>query len=159
GSWADDGETGSAYVYERNRGGQDHWGFVTKVLADDPTVGSEFGYTTSLQGDLLVVGAPLDNDKGKDSGSVYVFHRNFCGPEQWGEVLKITARDGASNDTFGIIVAASGTTIVSGALTDDDPEESTGSASVYELNFPPAIICPENILINTDSGQCSKSNV
>lgn len=66
-----------------------------------------------MDGDLLVAGAPFDDDNGGGSGSVYVFERQANG--DWQEVAKLLASDGVMSATFGTAVAISGNHIVIGA--------------------------------------------
>jgi hypothetical protein len=63
-------ESGSAYVFE---GSGVSWSEQAKLLASDGVVNDYFGYSVAISGDTLVVGAFLDDDKGFDSGSAYVF--------------------------------------------------------------------------------------
>ena len=65
GSWSD-----SAYVFTRTG---TIWIQHQKLLASDSTSGDYFGYYVSLDGDTALIGANLDDDKGVDSGSAYVF--------------------------------------------------------------------------------------
>jgi len=76
--------SGSVYIFSRNQGGADSWGFVTRVFAPDGGLGDYFGNSVSLSGDILVVGAIYADDVGEDSGSAYIFSRNHGGADQWG---------------------------------------------------------------------------
>jgi hypothetical protein len=137
GAWgdADNGtQSGSAYVFERNQTGADNWGQVAKLTASDAAAGDWFGYSVAISGDTVVVGAPGDDDNGSQSGSAYVFGRNQTGADNWGQVAKLTASDGAAGDWFGYSVAISGDTVVVGAPYDDDNGAYSGSAYVFERN-------------------------
>ena len=48
--WDDDGgsDSGSAYVFSRNQGGNDNWGQVIKLTASDAAAGDEFGFSVSV---------------------------------------------------------------------------------------------------------------
>lgn len=72
GSWADD-DSGSAYVFSRNVGGNDNWGEVIKLTAVDAEEYDLFGSSVSIVGDTAFIGAYLDDDGGSRSGSVYVY--------------------------------------------------------------------------------------
>ena len=135
----DDGassDEGSAYIFERNRGGTENWGEVTKLTASDGTEFDNFGYSVSISGDVLVVGAPFDYVSAKVyQGSAYVFERNTGGADNWGQVTKLTASDGLATDFFGISVSISGDVLVIGADSDDIGVNSNqGSAYVFERN-------------------------
>ena len=69
GADADD-EKGSVYVFERSG---DSWVQTAKLTASDGAEGDFFGSSLALNGETLAVGAYLDDDKGKNSGSVYVY--------------------------------------------------------------------------------------
>jgi len=67
-------------------------------------------------------------------GAAYVFDRNQGGADNWGEVTKLTASDGAESDWFGISVSISGDTLVAGAWrTDVGGNTDQGAAYVFQL--------------------------
>ncbi len=127
--------SGAAYIFQRNVGGEDNWGEVVKLCASDAATGDLFGLAVYLHGDLAVVGAPR-TDNGASSGSIYVFHRNAGGMNNWGEVAKPTASDGSAGNHFGIAVSVHGDTVVVGS----DFDNGSGSAYVFsvECNEPPS---------------------
>jgi hypothetical protein len=59
------------YVFALSGGGGSAWSQTQKLLAADGAAGDFFGFSVSLAGDLLVVGAQLDDDKGGDTGWLY----------------------------------------------------------------------------------------
>jgi len=125
-------DQGAAYVFERNQGGNDNWGLVKKLIASDGAALDDFGYSVSVSGDIIVVGAPVDDiGINGNQGSAYVFERNRGGPNNWGQVKKLTASDGAAGDQFGFSVGVSADVIVVGAVVDDNVR---GSAYVFERN-------------------------
>ena len=126
--------SGSAYVFARNQGGTNNWGQVAKLTASDGAASDWFGISVAISGDTIVVGAYGDDDKGSWSGSAYVFARNQGGADNWGQVTKLTASDGAANDHFGLSVSVSGSTLVVGARFDDDNGTNSGSAYVFVCN-------------------------
>jgi len=98
---------------------------VAKLLADDGTPADLFGYSVSLSGDLIVVGAYGDATA---AGSAYVFAWDGA---QWIQQAKLMADDGASYDFFGQATAIDGETVVIGAPSDDDHGVQSGSAYVF----------------------------
>ncbi len=124
--------SGSAYLFERDQGGADNWGQVKKITASDGAANDLFGNSVALSGDTALVGAYHDNDNGSHSGSAYIFERDQGGAGNWGEVKKITASDGALDDSFGYFVALSGDTALVGAEGDDDNGSHSGSAYIFE---------------------------
>ena len=89
----------------------------------------KFGYSVAVDGDIAVVGAYRDGEKGDEAGAAYVFTRS--GGVVWDEGVKLTASDGAQYDNFGISVAVDGETIVIGASGDDDNGADSGSVYVF----------------------------
>ncbi len=130
--------SGSAYVYRRDQGGVDNWGEVTKITASDGAAGDFFGRWVAISGDTAIVGAYFGDGNATDSGSAYVYRRDEGGVDNWGQVTKITASDGAASDTFGGSVAISGDTAIVAASLDDDNGKYSGSAYMF---FTPAEIC------------------
>jgi hypothetical protein len=118
-------DQGSAYIFMRD-GSQ--WIEQAKLTASDAGGGDLFGYSVSIDGDTAVVGAYLDNDKGTDSGSAYVFVREAG---IWSEQAKLTASDGLAFDHFGYSVAVFGDTVIVGSLDDDDAGTNSGTAYVF----------------------------
>ena len=98
--------------------------FQTEFESSDLDEGDRFGWSVAVGNGRIVVGAPLDDSNGSNSGSVYIF--NLDGTNQ----IKITASDGASNDRFGTSVAIGCGKIVVGASDDDT---NTGSVYVFDL--------------------------
>ena len=70
-----------------------------------------------------------------------MYGRDEGGVDNWGQVTKITASDGAANDQFGISVAISGDTAIVGAFRDDDNGTDSGSAYL----FGESALCPADL--------------
>ena len=83
----------------------------------------------TISGDTVIIGSPLDDDMGLDSGSVYIFVRREDGT--WEEVQKITPADGEAYDWFGSSVAIFGTTAIIGAKEDNERADGTRYGYVY----------------------------
>lgn len=112
----DNGEnSGSAYLFERDAGGQGNWGQVAKLTASDGAAADGFGKSVSISGDTVAIGADLDDDHGDSSGSAYLFDRPESGWTDMTETVKLTASDGAAGEYFGWSVSISGDTLVVGA--------------------------------------------
>lgn len=60
-----------------------------------------FGSSVALDGNMALVGSHKDDDSVTDSGSAYLFGRNEGGTDNWGEIAKVIAFDGAARDQFG----------------------------------------------------------
>jgi len=121
-------DSGSAYVFVKAP--DDTWAEKAKLIASDAVGRDFFGQSVAVSGDMIVVGAHLDDDAGENSGSVYVFVRSGS---SWVQQGKLNASDAAGRDFFGQSVAVNGDTVVVGATGDDDGGEGSGSAYVLKV--------------------------
>jgi len=121
-------DSGSAYVYRFNG---TTWVEEQKLVASDSAAGDFFGIRVSVNGDVAVVSAIGDDDKGDDSGSAYIFRHNGS---MWVEEQKLTATDGAAFDNFGSSVSVSGDVAVVSAYRDEDNGNDSGSAYIFRFN-------------------------
>jgi len=51
-------QSGSAFVFSRNHGGENAWGQIAKLAASDGHVGAQFGASLAISGAIAIVGAP-----------------------------------------------------------------------------------------------------
>jgi len=124
-------DAGSAYVFRYN--GSD-WIEEAKLLASDGAEMDYFGYTVSISGDVIVVGAHGDDDNGDHAGSAYVYRYNGV---TWIEETKLLASDGGPDDWFGCSVSVDGDAIVVGARGYDENHlwsDKVGSVYVYRYD-------------------------
>ena len=124
----DNGQTGSAYVF-RDTGTQ--WVHEIKLTAADP-VGPFpfFGWSSSISGDTIILGAPFDYALGVESGAAHLFRENRTG---WEEVIKLTASDGQAGDFFGASLSVSG----DAAFISARPQNATGTVYIFDLDPTP----------------------
>ena len=127
-------ETGAAYIFERNAGGQNNWGEVAKLIAPDGAYQDRFGWSVSFDEDTAVVGARWHDGTGINYGSAYIYDRNEGGSNNWGFVKEITDSNPANNDRFGYSVAVTGDIIVVGADGEDLNGNESGIVYVFERN-------------------------
>ena len=120
--------SGSAYVFRWNGAS---WVEEQKLIASDGVDRASFGYSISISGNVIIVGAPMDDDNGLSSGSAYIFRWNGA---NWVEEQKLVASDGAEADLFGNSVSVSGDVAIVGAHEDDDNGLSSGSAYIFRWN-------------------------
>ncbi|MEM8963618.1 MAG: hypothetical protein AAGD38_19200 [Acidobacteriota bacterium] len=90
---------------------------------------SFFGVAAAMDGDTVVIGAPEEGPVFQ-MGAVYLFERDLGGPNNWGEVIRLTAFDGEEEDEFGFSVALSGDTLVVGT-NKEGGGAPPGAAYVY----------------------------
>ncbi len=127
--------SGTVYLFGRDQGGAGAFGLVKTITGPGAAVGDDFGTSVAIAGDVLVVGAPQDDDRGAGSGTVYVFLRDLGGSGAWGLASKILAPDGATWDWFGSNVAASGDVVAADAPgRDEGGVQDAGAAYVFLRN-------------------------
>ncbi|MFG0241288.1 MAG: GC-type dockerin domain-anchored protein [Phycisphaerales bacterium JB054] len=122
--------SGSAYVYTRAGG---VWTLQAKLRPTDGAERDEFGSSVALDGEVALIGSPLDDGNGRDnSGSAYVFARSG---NAWTQQAKLLPSDGHSfgGDFFGHSVSIVGSTAVIGARGDDSAEVFTQSGGLWAL--------------------------
>jgi len=118
-------EAGAAWVYTRD--GSD-WSQQAKLTPDDWGKWGWFGYSLSLDGDRLLVGADVFDGVGNDArGAAYIFTREDT---EWTQLVKLTADDGEPYDKFGSDVALAGDAAFVCAV-DDQGESAARSGSTY----------------------------
>src|SRR5690349_18809214 len=71
---------------------------MSYLKATPIAVGDIFGWTVSISGDTLVVGAPYDNSGGSDSGAAYVF---VHAGTNWIQQAYLKAANVGAGDQFG----------------------------------------------------------
>ena len=120
--------SGSAYVFRLSSEG---WVEEQKLLADDGMASDIFGMSVSVCGDVALVGAHGNDDRGSNSGSAYIFRFD---QGVWRQEQKLVASDGAAGDWFGWSVSVSDQAAIIGAVLDDDNGLSSGSAYVFRFD-------------------------
>jgi hypothetical protein len=118
-------ESGSVYVFRHDGA---NWVQEAKLLASDGAEGDRFGSALAAEGDRIVVGSRGDDERGTDSGAIYVFRHDGA---SWIQEAKLLASDGGPQDQFGFSVDLWGDTILVGALRDDDRGYDAGSVYVF----------------------------
>jgi len=127
GASSEDSAGGAVYVFTRDAGGV--WSQQAYVKASNADRGDMFGYSVSISGDTLAVGAVkegsaatgIDGDQNDNSlaiaGAVYVFTRDVAGA--WSQQAYVKASNTGEIDAFGASVALSGDTLAVGAMFED----------------------------------------
>ena len=124
----DNGSTsGSAYVFV---GAGPTWTLEQKVLPNDGSPQAQFGESSALENDRLVVGAWNEANVQSGAGSAYEFVRSGT---TWQQRHKLVASDAAQSDNFGGTLGLSDGGVVVGAQNDDDNGNNSGSAYFYQL--------------------------
>ena len=130
-SFSEENPPGVAYVFERS---SDGWADATETAQLTASDGHDFdffGESVGVDGDTIVVGAPLNELDDHPSGSAYVFVRPEDGWATADETGKLTASDSELNNQFGFSVAVSGDYIVVGNVGDGEVRANGGPAYAY----------------------------
>lgn len=138
------GESGAAYIFQKDLGGVDNWGEVTKIIPADRAESDYFGISVDISDDYAIVGAYYEDEDASGAntmnraGSAYVFKKDEGGTDNWGELTKLVAGDRDEDDQFGYSVAISGDYIAVGARQDEHDETGAnpltlaGSAYLFQ---------------------------
>jgi hypothetical protein len=121
------GAIGSVRVFVRSGSS---WVLQQTLIAPSLDPFDGFGTSVSLDGDMLVAGAPDDNVGANVSqGSVRTFTRSGS---TWTEQIELTVTDGGSADEFGALVSLDGDTLAVGVPLDDvGANVNQGSVRVF----------------------------
>ncbi len=107
---------GAAYVFTERGSAWTGMTQTAKLTASDGAAADLFGNSVSISGNTVVVGAPRATVNGhSQQGAAYVFTKSALGWGDMTQTAKLTASDGAAQDTFGYAVSISGNTLVVGA--------------------------------------------
>ncbi len=121
------GRIGSAYVFHLVDG---QWVEEAMLTSDEPQDWDYFGVDVVIIQDTIVVGSSFDDDRGLQSGSVYVFERYG---QQWDITSKLVADDGHADDKFGSAIDIFENKIIVGAYLNDTQEQNSGAAYQFEF--------------------------
>jgi len=126
---------GAVYVYQRNVGGSNQWGFVQKIFSPDSVTEGRFSVDLALEGDTLILSQTNARASGVISGRVYIYQRNPRDSNNWQFVRSIVRRarnnsgnfsqQAAEGDGFGQALALDGDLLAVGA-----PQRATGAGRV-----------------------------
>ncbi len=107
----------------------DGWMQEGHLLPDDLAPLDQFGYSVALSGDRALIGSPLHNAVGDDSGAAYVYR--WTAATGWMLEAKLTPADLAPLDQFGYSVALSGDTAIIGSPLHNEVGDDSGAAYAF----------------------------
>lgn len=121
---------GTVYVFDKPANGWADANEDLTLTASDSEGGIVFGQSVSIDGDLIVIGAPLQDsdEQDNDEGAAYVFR--FDG-DDWIQEAKFSGCNEAPHDQFGTSVAISGNVAVIGAIQPVGPMPPNGRADAF----------------------------
>ena len=101
--------SGAVYVFHRHKGGQNAWGSVSKITAEDAERRAAFGASVAAEGATLVVGSP-----GTLPPKAYVFQRDVNWPFGWLPIADLVTTESVTG-IFGRSVSLAGNIAAVGA--------------------------------------------
>lgn len=123
------GDAGSVYVFGLSDPGNPI--LLGELHAADAETEDYFGQSVTIEGDLTVVGMPMEHSSLPDPGAVYLFSlADPAAPEQLAKIAPPTPDD---NGHFGLAVAICGNMIVIG---EPGASDATGAAYAYDISDP-----------------------
>ena len=156
GAKADEGvngipHAGSAYVFLNSIGS--NWEQTAKLWALDAENLQNFGYSVSIFGEYILIGAKQDSEVDTWSGAAYVFKKEGSS-DNWLRQNKLFAEDGDDLDLFGTSVHLYGTTAIISSVWDDDNGYNSGSAYIFKSivnanNLPLLSVTPSSFDITS----------
>lgn len=132
--------SGAVYAFVRNVG---VWTQQAYLKASNTGVSDVFGAAVAISGDLMVVGANLENssavgaggnqsdNSADDAGAAYVFARNGG---VWTQLAYLKASNTGAGDRFGQSVAILGDTVLVGAEQEDSAHTGIGGTQADNDN-------------------------
>lgn len=117
---------GSAYIFYFNG---TSWTQQAKLTASNGAANDNFGFSVSISGDYVIIGAPYD-DVGAftDEGSAYIFTRSGT---TWSQQANITGGSAVGGDNFGFSVSIDGSYCTVGAPGDDVGSNADQGTAYY----------------------------
>ncbi|HZW10941.1 MAG TPA: FG-GAP repeat protein [Phycisphaerales bacterium] len=103
---------------------------LAKLLPNDGEAGDIFGQAVAIHGDIVVIGAPGDDDNGSNAGAAYTF--DVSDPENPTQIVKLLPTDAVPEDSFGEQVAISGRIVLVAANGLRDGFDFYGSAYLFD---------------------------
>lgn len=113
---------GAVYLYSRD-GNTNSWVCQTILRGNDTAAQHFFGSSITLDGNRAVVGASGVNEKGANTGKVYIFEGSGA---SWSQTASFRGSDSTGGDYFGSSVALIGDTLAVGAIG-----RGTNAGAVY----------------------------
>lgn len=124
------GAPGAGAVHLLERGPTGSWSERSRITLGASQLNQGFGYSVSLDGDRILIGAPLRNEWSSNDGEVYLYER--LGPDVWVQRDKFSERYAFPDQRHGWSVALRGSRALIGA-PGDEPVQN-GKATYCEVD-------------------------
>jgi hypothetical protein len=133
-------DTGAVYLFQRTQGGSSAWGEIKKLMSSDSSAGDRFGFSVAIHHNMIAIGAYLENhDTNSDTvedlnaGAAYLFKTDSSTQNNWHEIRKLIANQGAANDYMAFSVALSNNAVGVGIpLHDNSSMENAGAIYIFQ---------------------------
>jgi len=132
------------YVYQRHLGGSDQWGMGSPLQPSNPVGVGMFGYSVSLWGNDIAVGAP--GGPSGPSGKVFLYEKaGGVGGDDWQEKQVVTH---PNDDYFGVTVSLQRHTLAVASPQDrQEGSNVVGRVFIYRRDSSPLGAWVENDVI------------
>jgi hypothetical protein len=108
---------GAAYVFVEPSRGWKNMTQTAKLTAQNATNGDLLGFSISINGNVVVAGAPDENvGSNTEQGAAYIWVRPASGWKNTTKAAEISASDGAAGNLLGYSVSLAGNTLLTGAI-------------------------------------------
>jgi len=112
--------TGAAYIFERDAGGPDNWGQVTRLESDNPAFIASFGFSVAIESGIAAIGS---SGKSAFAGALYASFRSPAG--DWSPAAEVTGFEPVAGDRYGAAVDVDSGRIIASAV-----EGQTGASPI-----------------------------
>lgn len=128
------GDRGGAFIFERDQGGANNWGFV--IQATDTTVSTssiQQGREVALAGDRVISGSRVNDDMAADAGAAIIFRKDAGGANAWGVEQYVYASDASARDELGrsVSISPTGNYAIAGAPYAVNSSTNVGAAYIF----------------------------
>ena len=103
-------------------------GHIETILSSQRTGTGAFGTALALSGDTLAIGDPYDNERGTQTGAVYIYTRQNGA---WTRQAKLFAAVPQGGSQFGRVLDLQGDTLVTSASNESGATASAGAVYVF----------------------------
>ncbi len=134
-------KSGAIYIFEKKG---EEWQQKAKLIGDDTETKDQFGRDVAIDGNRVIVGAPLSNIPFPDAGSAYIFEQKG---QTWTQVAKLSSSDISGFDWFGSTVALKGNLAVVGAIREDGRLVSSDAGAAYIFRYTEGVWIEESKIL------------
>jgi hypothetical protein len=118
--------SGAVYIFGREG---ESWNLEAKLIASDGADFDDFGFTTSVTGGKVLIGAPEHaTAAGFGAGSAYLYQKR---DGAWSQIAELSASDAIAGGSFGISVAVQDNAMLIGASGQHPPVEGYPGGEAY----------------------------